>query len=264
MASNGTPNQGTSGAGLPLFYTDLAPLSSELHADWRMHDTDRLPAMRTTHAVPLLAEEFLSAQRFYPIVFSTGPDPVPLALMGLSDGINVVVDADGRFPADYYVPAYVRRYPFLLAKLRQDSDDMSLCFDPGSGLCGPFEDGEPVFDGDQPSAHTRAILEFCDKFEQALELTGALVRELGELKLIGDGEFTMQQGEGRQPHVYRGFQMITDEAVKGLRGDVARKLIQNGALPLVYAHIFSLQRMSDIYARQSALGLLPPPNGPVV
>jgi hypothetical protein len=259
MASNGDLDARVS---LPLFYTDLVPLSSELHADWRMRDTDALPVLRTTHAIPLLAEEFLSAQRFYPIVFSTGPDPIPLALMGLSDGVNAIVDADGRFPPDHYVPAYVRRYPFLLAKLRPGSDDMSLCVDPSSGLCGSFEDGEPVFEGAEPSARTRAILSFCEKFEQAMELTGALVRELAELKLIGEGEFTIQQGDGRQPHVYRGFQMITEDAVKGLRGDVARKLIGNGALPLVYAHIFSLQRMGDIYARQGAQGTLPPANGP--
>ena len=50
-----------------------------------------------------------------------------------------------------YIPAYIRRYPFLLAKLRPESDELSLCFDSSSGAIGDFEDGEPLFDGDQPA-----------------------------------------------------------------------------------------------------------------
>ena len=110
------------------------------------------PRSAKTHAIPLTVDEFTLVQRHYPIVFSIGDNPIPIALMGLNEGVNVFLDADGR-PIDptLYIPAYIRRYPFLLARLRPDSDELSLCFDPTANAVGEFEEGEPLFDGEQPS-----------------------------------------------------------------------------------------------------------------
>ena len=99
--------------------------------------------------------------------------------MGLNEGVNVFLDGDGRAPdPTMYVPAYIRRYPFLLARLSPDSDELSLCFDPTSGAVGEGKDGEPLFDGDQPSDATKAILEFCEQFETAGQRTSAFMEEL--------------------------------------------------------------------------------------
>lgn len=250
--------------GLPLFYNDLVPISTQEHRSWKMRATTGAPFVRNAHAVPLLCEEFIQASRHYPIVFSLGNEPVPLALMGLNDGVNVVVDDEGMFPDDFYVPAYVRRYPFLLAKLRPENDDLSLCVDPTAEVIGPFEDGEPIFDGDQPSERTRSVLQFCEQVEQASLMTGSFFRDLIEQKLLTDGEFSAQLSGAPQPYVYRGFQIVSEDALKNLRGDVARKWVQNGLMALVYAHLFSLQRMTDIFERQARAGKLPPPNGTLV
>jgi hypothetical protein len=250
--------------GLPLFYNDLVPISTQMHGDWKMRTVNGAPFLANAHAVPLLAEEFIQASRFYPIVFSLGENPVPLALMGLNEGVNVVVDENGIFPADWYVPAYVRRYPFLLARLRPESDDLSLCFDPSAGVLGAFEDGDAVFAGDEPSERTKAILQFCEQVEQASLLTANFFQDINEQKLLIDGEFTAQPDGASQPYVYRGFQIISEEAVKNLRGDVARKWLQNGLMPLVFAHLFSLQRLAEIFGRQSMQGKLPAPNGPLL
>lgn len=249
--------------GLPLFYNELTPVSSQVHADWRLRGIEGAKFLVNAHAVPLLAEEFIPASRFYPIVFSIGENPVPLALMGLNEGVNTIVDEKGMFPDDYYVPAYIRRYPFLLARLRPDTDDLSLCFDTSSEVIGAFDEGEKLFEGTEPSERTKAILGFCESVEQASLMTGNFVKELADAKLLTDGEFTAQPDGAPQPYVYRGFQIISEDAVKNIRGDQARKWIQNGLLPLVYAQLFSLQRMADIFGRQARMGKLPPPNGPL-
>src|SRR4051794_18927394 len=103
-------------AQLPLFYNDLQPLSSELHADWRVRPQNAAPFLATQHAIPLTVEEFPLVQRRMPIVFAIGDDPVPLALMGLNEGVNVFISDEGTLiDPDTYVPAYIRRYPYLLA-----------------------------------------------------------------------------------------------------------------------------------------------------
>jgi hypothetical protein len=76
-------------------------------------------------------------------------------------------------------------------------------------------------------------------------------------KLLIDGEVAIQPEGADQPFVYRGFQMVSEDKLRELRGDVARKMIQSGLLPLVYAHLFSLSLIRDIFARQMAQGKVP-------
>src|SRR3546814_9748077 len=115
---------------LPLFYKDLVPLSSVDQADSHALPPDSAEFLVGQPAIPLTSDEFVSACRFFPIVFSAGDNPVPLALMGLNEGINTFVDDEGKLINPVYVPAYIRRYPFLLARLQPDSEDLSLCFEP--------------------------------------------------------------------------------------------------------------------------------------
>ena len=93
--------------------------------------------------------------------------------MGLNEGVNVFVDEDGALAEPIYVPAYARRYPFMLAKLSAESADLSLCFDPTTDLVGDFADGAPLFENDNPTDSCKATLSFCEQFEIAGQKTEA-------------------------------------------------------------------------------------------
>ena len=244
-------------ANLPLFYKDLAPLSSVDHADFRARPLDSAEFLVGQHAIPLTSDEFVSACRFFPIVFSAGDNPVPLALMGLNEGINTFVDDEGKLVNPVYVPAYIRRYPFLLAKLQPNTDELSLCFDPTSGALGKFDEGDVLFVDGQPSDQTKAVLEFCKNFEEAGQRTGMFMEELKKADLLMDGEVSIQQEGNDKPYVYRGFQMVDENKLRELRGDVLRKLMQNGILGLIFAHLFSLQLMREVFAEQVKSGKMP-------
>lgn len=244
---------------LPLLFSDLTPLSSVEHASWKARASEALPVFGRQHAIPLTIDEFAVAQRHYPIIFSAGDNPVPLALMGLNEGVNTFADSDGKLIDQVYVPAYVRRYPFLLARLRDDTEELSLCFDPSAGTIGPFEDGDPLFVDGQPSDAIKAVLGFCEQFEQAGQRTTAFMQELTSAGLLMDGEVSIQVAESDQPFVYRGFQMVNEEKLRELRGDSLRKMMQSGLLPLVHAHLFSLGIMREIFARQLDQGKVPTP-----
>jgi hypothetical protein len=225
------------------------------HGLMKIRRVDKAPHIAETHAIPATVDEFALLQRHYPIVFSIGENPIPLALMGLNEGVNVYLDENGilRDPS-VYVPAYMRRYPFLLARLQPDSDELSLCFDPTSGAIGEFEDGEPLFDGDQPSEAIRNVLQFCEQFETAGQRTGAFLDELKASGLLMDGEVSIQPEGAEQPFVYRGFQMVDEEKLREMRGDELRKMNQSGMLALIYAHLFSLTRIRDLFSMQVEQG----------
>ncbi len=244
-------------APLPLFYNGLEPLSSETHATWRIRPQDSAPFLIGQHAVPITVDEFPLVQRHMPIVFSAGDDAIPLALMGLNEGVNVFMGDDGKLTeTNFYVPAYVRRYPYMLARLRPDAEELSLCFDPTSPAIGAFDDGEPLFEGGQPTDVTKNILGFAESFEQAGARTQNFMNELREIGLLMDGEVSIQPDGAEQPFVYRGFQMINEEKLTDLRGDQLRKMTKSGLLPLLYAHLFSLSLMRDIFARQAQIDSL--------
>ena len=245
---------------LPLFYNGLEPLSSEAHANYRIRPADAAPFLTQQHAVPLTVEEFPLVQRFMPIVFSVSDDAIPIGLMGLNEGVNVFVDEDGKLlDQNFYVPAYIRRYPYMLARLNPDAQELSLCFDPTSDTIGPFEDGEPMFEDGKPTELVQNVLQFTEQFEQAGARTSQFMKELREMELLMDGEVSIQQEGVEQPFVYRGFQMINEQKLSDLRGDQLRKISQSGMLPLIYAHLFSLALMREIFARQVNLGKMPQP-----
>jgi len=250
-------------ANLPLFYKNLQPLASALHGKLKAKNTDKAPYLAATHAVPLTIDEFTIAQRFYPIVFSVGENSVPLALMGLNEGVNVFIDEEGKPHNPVYIPAYVRRYPYILARIDPSKEELTLCYDPESGLVGESGEGQPLFDGDQASETLSGILKFCEEFEMSAQRTGAFMKELEALDLLIDGEVSVQPENAPQPFVYRGFRMIDEQKLRDMNGDQLRKINQNGILPLVMAHLFSLTLIREIFGRQLQQGKLPEQPAPV-
>ena len=93
MASAPKPN-------LPIFFNDLMPLNSRDHSGWHSTQFPDVSFLSNHHAIPVTVDEFIDTQRHYPIVFSAGDNPVPLALMGLNEGVNTFVDDEGKITED--------------------------------------------------------------------------------------------------------------------------------------------------------------------
>ncbi len=241
---------------LPLFYNDLMPLNSRDHATWKSRSIDAATWLVGQHAIPLTVDEFVQAQRDFPIVFSSGDNPLPLALMGLNEGVNTFVNDAGKIEEPIYIPAYIRRYPFMLARLTEEAEELSLCFDPTAESIGEFDEGNPLFDDEgKASQATNEILQFCERFEQAGARTKSFVDELKKHELLMDGEIAISRNDNPdRPFVYRGFQMINQEKLQELRGDVLRTWNQNGMMALIHAQVFSLDLMRIVFSRQLEQG----------
>jgi hypothetical protein len=246
---------------LPMFFNDLVPLNSQNHKGWKSKQFPDVSFLAKQHAIPVTVDELIDAQRHFPIVFSAGDNPVPLALMGLNEGVNTFVDDKGVITQDVYLPAYVRRYPFMLAKLQANTDELSLCFDPSAGVIGDHDEGNELFDEkSEPTEYTKGVLDFCQKFEESGARTKAFMEELKKHELLIDGEIaiTLNQDPDK-PFVYRGFKMVDENKLKDLKGEALESLASSGMLMLVHAHLFSLNLMRVIFARQSQQGKVPKP-----
>nr|WP_246447724.1 SapC family protein [Novosphingobium flavum] len=226
-------------------------MRSDAHRNWKVARTSRIAWLAGQNLVPLITEEFSHARRFYPIVFSTDAEPVPLALMSLVPGHNAFVSGQGETAAETYLPAYARRYPFILARPNPAAPATTLCFDPASELLGEDVDGDALFDNGKASQACLKVLRFCEQFDQSGERTRQFVAELVRNDLLVDGRVDVRRdGEAS---AYNGFRIVDAERLGKVRGHVLRQWAQNGMLELIYSHLHSLDLMPRLVdaARQS-------------
>ncbi|HEX3407931.1 MAG TPA: SapC family protein [Caulobacteraceae bacterium] len=230
-------------SGNVLFYSKPEPLSRELHSKIGLRRVDKpFGFAAKTNVVPLTVGEFPLAALSYPIIFA-GERYQPLAVMGIGQGSNLFVSEDGQFEVGAYIPAYIRRYPFVLAN-DQSRSQLVVCIDRGSSLLG--EDcALPLFDEKgEATPYTNNCIEFCNNFETEGRRTESFVNLLKELDLFEVSRSTMTpnnpDGTPGEPQTLAEFFAVSEERVKALPAAKLKELLDNGALQQIYSHLNSL------------------------
>lgn len=246
-------------SGNVLFYSTPEPLNREQHAKLALvHQASPYRFALKGTAVPLTVTEFAPAALSYPIIFA-GEDRVPLAVLGVNNEENLFVDADGGFDYRAYIPAYIRRYPFVLAN--DDSQDrMIVCIDRGSDLLS--DAGEtPLFDAKgEPTEYTQNCIKFCDDYEGERRRTESFVQLLKDNDLfeLKKATFTPADANGvpGQPQTVAEYFGVSEEKLNALPAEKTKELQTSGALAQIYAHLVSLVGWDRLIAmamvRQSA------------
>jgi hypothetical protein len=235
-----------------MFYERVVALNDQTHAKLKVRPATNFAYAAGTNSVPLLASEFFEAAREYPIVFARGEaGPVPAALLGLRESENLYVDAAGKWDARY-VPAFVRRYPFVPGKGAQG--ELLVCIDEASHCFGTKE-GEPLFVEGKPSAQLDHAMKFLTEFHQAAATTELLGRRLQELGLLRQADSLAQLNDGTQFRL-NGLSVVDETKLRALDRDAVQELFANGTLAVVYAHLMSLGNLGTLVDRLSKRGPL--------
>lgn len=236
-----------------LFYTRPVVLNREQHRRLRvLQDEARYGFARRINSVPVVGSEFAACAVHYPIVF-VGKDAgamMPAALLGVRDSENLFVDAQGRWEVDY-VPAFVRRYPFVLAETDgEDADERyNVCFDEAFDGLGESEDGVRLFEDDgEPAPFLLGALDFLREYQTQAEATGTFMTQLVELDLLVERHLEVQRSDGERLNL-NGFHVIDDERLQALDDAQIVSLFRSGALAWIEAHRLSLARVGELSAR---------------
>ena len=237
------PNPTPAAPMLPPLYKGLEPLTPERHGRLKLRGTGYGFAAQL-HAVPLAAEEFTAACRSMPIVFTAQAPHVPVALCGLQAGHNHFVQPDGSWAEGVYVPAYLRRYPFFLARTAPDSQQLVLCIDPAAPQVSAT-DGEDLFTADaKPSAALDRAFGFTKAVEEAGARTRAMAEGLTELGLLKPSQVQFQHNG--QPMRVDGFFAVDRQALAALPAEQLAQLRDRGWLEAIYAHLLSVGGMGEL------------------
>ncbi|NLV25534.1 MAG: SapC family protein [Deltaproteobacteria bacterium] len=203
--------------------------------------------------VSLTATEFPVAAQNFPIVFSRHHEHFGVfVLLGVEKGENLFVDAAGRWLGDY-IPATLRRYPFIYAKPEGESAELVLCIDEGSGLLNE-SGGEPLFDrkGDKTPALEKA-LNFINEYQKSAQAAEVFSRALRQKDLLVPLDLQVKTGEKTAIKV-EGLLRVDDARFNNLSNNDFLELRGKGFLPLIYLHFFSLAKIHDLIARKKARG----------
>lgn len=233
---------------LPLLYTSLTPLTPEQHASLRIAKTRSFDFAAKATAIPITMDEFSQAMRDYPIVFSTGGAPIPLALVGLRNGVNDHVQPDGTWSPRSYVPAYLRRYPFLLVKQDAASQRQILCADLSSMMFGSDQEAtNPLFtETGTQSQQLSDILDFATRYETSAQRTNEVMAEIVELGLLQPSTVNVSKGE--KTARIEGFAVIAEDKMRALDDATLARLARRGVMGLFSAHHMSLANFSQMGA----------------
>ena len=233
-----------------IFYERVVALNDQTHARLRVRPACSFAYAARTNSVPLLSSEFFECAREYPIVFARGEaGPVAVALLGLREAENLYVDKDGTWDARY-VPAFVRRYPFVPGKGAQG--ELLVCIDEASE-CFDAREGEPLFLEAKPSPQLEHAMKFLAEFHQGAATTELLGRRLQDLGLLRQSDSLAQLNDGTQFRL-NGLNVVDESKLRALDRDIVQELFVSGGLAVIYAHLMSLGNLGALVDRLSKRG----------
>jgi hypothetical protein len=235
----------------PQFYQTPVMLDATAHRDWKLRPLSNALFARKAHGVMLLASEFFDAAREYAIIFVRDSGViVPVVMLGLVEGDNLFMDDAGRWYSDY-LPAYIRRYPFILSELGEGQTVLAVDTSCNAVITDGGE-GQRIFEADGTYTETlKTIQTFVSQFHDSYNLTLAYTRELESLGLFRETSLSAIMKADGTKYSVGGFLVIDEEKLQALSDEQVGALHRNGALRGIHTHLFSLSNVNRLIDRQA-------------
>jgi len=231
-----------------LIYETAVPITRERHGTWAVEVGADYGFSRNVNSVPLMAVEFPAAAPEYAIVFvGTEAEVMPAVILGLRGNQNLYLTPQGTWEAKY-LPAFVRRYPFVFSTTNS-GQTFTLCVDEAFGGFNQAGRGERLFDDQgKPTTYVDNVLKFLQEYEAQFRRTQAFCRKLREHTLLEpmQAQVTLPSGERLS---LTGFQAVNRDRLKGLPGETLAELAKTDELELLYLHLQSMRNFAGVKDR---------------
>jgi len=235
----------------PFGYKEIVPLYKNNKVTLPAQGS--VPAFcNNLNAIPISFSEFSVACRDYPLVFASGDNGqsfAPVAVLGIADGENLFL-ANGVWDVNVYLPAYVRRYPFCMARVNLDKveqADRLICVEKD------FLDdkGELMFDGEGKSLpRWQPIEKLLQEYEADLERSREMSAILSDYALIEPFAMQAQTNAGTAMNL-TGMYRVDEKKMEFLNAGQHKNLIKKGVMGRIYAHLISLDNFTRLLNRKA-------------
>jgi len=228
---------------VPIFYTEPMPVAPSLQADWKIRPEFDFAFAARTNTVPLTAPEFMMAARHYPIIFLG--DVVPTCVMGFQPNTNVFVDREGNWERGVYIPAYVRRYPFILLG-QAEEDQLRLGID-RAGRSSKAE-ARTLFEDGKETPVIKQAVEMGEQFHNAHMYTRDFSAALKAANIVDETTLQMEVAPGKVEPVAT-FKRVSEDKFRQLPEATITEWWKKGFMHAVYFHLQSMNNWEQIMLR---------------
>jgi hypothetical protein len=238
---------------MPLFYKKVVPLSKEQHKKLYLEPVEGFAFATGTNSLYVAAAEFPRASREYPIVFGGDNQGgiFPVVLLGLKKNQNLFVDKSGKWNADY-IPAYARRYPFILATPDAKKNQFTVCIDEAYPGFNTAKEGQPLFDAKGADGPVlKQAVDFLKDYQSHVRLTEAFCKKLQELGILEPVQANVSMKSGQKFSI-AGFQCVSRAKLKELAPKTLAELAKSDQLELIYCHLQSLNNINNLTKKLGA------------
>lgn len=229
-----------------LFYQDLVALSAEAHGQWKFVPPQDFRFAAEANSIPLLVPEIGDAAREYPVAFVQLADgQFTLAcILGVRADENLFVsETNGRWTGRY-LPAFVRRYPFIISEM-PDGRQLVCVDQAASSLIGENLSGEALFSEGKPSEMTQQLMKFLETFRTQADETAAWVKRINDLGLLEAVSADARLNSGER-FVINGLFMVSEKKLHSLPAAEIQALFERGDLARIHAHQLSLGHLPKL------------------
>jgi len=221
---------------LPALYNNIVPLLKNIHKDLKLQNNQNFSFAADVNAVPIVMQELPMAAKFFPIVFTADKPGSMLAVLGIRNGQNLFVDEKGDWLANSYVPIYIRRYPFFIARADEKSEPI-VCIDDSSPFFSP--DGDvALFEDAEPTAELNRIMDFTRSFQQQLEWTDQYCTALNQKDFLEEQRVSFKVGDEVKANV-DGFKTINRTKFDELDGETLKEWLGKNWIDSSILHLAS-------------------------
>ncbi len=234
-----------------MVYENAVPVSHAKHGGWSVEAGTDFAFCKSINSVPLTAVEFSSAAAEYVIIFAgSGEAVVPAVLLGIRDRENLYLGDDGGWKAKY-VPAFLRRYPFVFSSL-DEGKTFTLCIDESFSGFNQQQRGQPLFEGERkPSQYVDNVLKFLQQYQIEFQRTQAFCKKLKDLNLLESMRAQIRLDSG-ESIALTGFMVVDRARLKTLSAEKLAELVKSDELELIYIHLQSMKNFTGMRERLAA------------
>jgi len=226
-----------------LIYERAEPINKKKHTDWSVKAGNNYDFAKSINSVPLTAVEFPSAAAEYSIIFAGNEEAVmPAVILGVRDQENLYVSDDGKWNCKY-IPAFLRRYPFVFSGSK-DAKQFTLCIDEEFSGCNQEGKGERLFDAEgEQTQYLKSVLNFSSEYQGQFNRTQLFCKKLKELDLLEPMQAQITLPSGQKMNL-GGFQAVNRDRLKKLTNEQLGELAKTDELELIYLHLQSMRNFN--------------------
>lgn len=231
------------------------PLSKASHKQFGFQADKPFEFAQNWPFIPVSSEELGKLLSFYPICFQKGEQGYQVGIPTGLGAVNCLVHPqNGKFLLPY-VPAILRRYPFNMLKSEQGEPVLCVVDEEAGFAKGR---GEAVIDAEgELSEKGQALVNFLNQLNRSFERVNAVCQQLDALGLLIPLPFQVKDEQsGDLKSVREDLYRVDEQRLNQLSAEDLHTLMSQGAFPVIYAHLFSLQKLDQVGAAAQAYAKL--------